>query len=252
MTSISIRVLRGTRIFLHILQAIAVSAFLFPFYQRHQRENWLAGWSKQLLRIFNIDFQVIGDLPKQVNSGHLIVSNHVSWLDIHLIHAVFPARFIAKSEIRQWPIFGWLAAKNGTLFLQRKSNKGAAAMVKVATNSLRNGDLVACFPEGTTSDGHTLLPFHGSLLQASIDAGSDIVPICIRYLDAQGKPDIRMAFLDEMTLVESIVSILRVSHGQAELQVLKPISSHGHDRRGLTVAVQHAIATHLKSLQSID
>lgn len=208
-------------------------------------------WSQQLLGILNIDFRVIGDLPKPVNSGHLLVSNHVSWLDIHLIHALCPARFIAKSEIRQWPILGWLAANNGTLFLQRNSNQGAAQMVKLATKSLGDGARVACFPEGTTSDGQGLLPFHGSLLQAAINSECQVIPICIRYRDAQGKPEMRMAFLAEMSLLQSIKSILCVPHSQAELHVLNPISSHGHDRRGLTVAVQHAIAAHLSSRQTL-
>lgn len=238
------------RIFLHILRAVVITQLIFPFSNRYQRERLLCQWSQGLLGILNIDFSVSGSIPRTAKTGYLLVSNHISWLDINLIHAVCPARFIAKSDIRRWPIFGALAVKSGTLFIKRHSKKGAAAMVKVASQSLRHGDLVACFPEGTTSDGHRLLPFHGSLLQASIDCACAVIPLCIRYLDTEGKPDLRMAFLGETTLLQSIGAILALPHGRAELHILPEIPSQGHDRRGLTLAVQHAIAHHLKALQS--
>ena len=116
----------------------------------------------------------------------LVVANHVSWLDIFALHAVGPVRFIAKAEIERWPVLGGLVRGVGTLFIERARRHDTHRVNQEIARALAAGDIVAVFPEGTTTDGTALLPFKGSLLQPIIDAQGHVQPVAIRYRDADG------------------------------------------------------------------
>ncbi len=109
------------------------------------------------------------------------MGNHVSWIDIHALNSVRAVRFVSKAEVREWPIFGWLAAKGNTLFIDRTKRHDTGRIVDIATNSLIAGDCLCYFPEGTTTDGTELKVFKGSLMQAAINAKKPIWPFAIRY-----------------------------------------------------------------------
>lgn len=175
----------------------------------------------------------------------MFVANHVSWIDIHALNSIHGLRFIAKSEIRGWPLFGWFAEKVYTLFTERTRRQDAGRMVEITADSLRAGDCLCFFPEGTTSDGTQLLPFKSSLMQAAINAGAQIWPVSIRYPHADGRVNTEMAYHGEMSMLESIQLVLSQRSPVVELHFSTPISTHGYERRDLSVQAKQMIASGL-------
>ena len=139
------------------------------------------------------------------NGPALMVANHISWLDISVIHAARHCRFVSKSDIRDWPLLGTLATGAGTLYIERSSRKDALRMVKDMADAMKEGDVVAVFPEGTTSDGLQLLPFHANLIQAAISANAPVLPTALRYVDARsGQTSQAVSFVGDESLVDSL------------------------------------------------
>ncbi|PXX90223.1 1-acyl-sn-glycerol-3-phosphate acyltransferase [Marinobacter vulgaris] len=137
----------------------------------------------------------------------LYVSNHISWSDIPVLGGMVPLRFLSKAEVGRWPVIGWLATQAGTLFIQRGGGKAGQARCEIA-DTLRSGQSVLVFPEGTTTAGVTVLPFHSRLLNAAADAGVDIQPISIGYL-RNGHPDHLAPFIGDDEFQPHLVRLLR-------------------------------------------
>ena len=211
-----------------------------------RQRNWIVShWSRSLLGLMNIEITVFGNRPSADVVNTMFVGNHISWIDIHALNSVRAVRFIAKAELKNWPIFGWLAKQCNTLFIEREKKKDAFRIIESASQSLIKGDCLCFFPEGTTTDGTELLAFKGSLMQAPINAGADVWPFVIEYPNEDGTPNIAMAFAGETTLVSSIWQIISLNRPKVSLTFLPKISPKGHERRGLTIAARHAIASHL-------
>lgn len=175
----------------------------------------------------------------------MFVANHVSWIDIFALNGVRALRFIAKSEIRSWPILGWLSRKGNTLFIERTKRQDASHMVELAADSLRAGNRLCFFPEGATSDGTELRTFKGSLMQAAIDTESPIWPVAIRYPKADGRANTEMAYFDDMKLLRSLKQVLAQRSPVVELHFLAVITTRGHDRRSLSLLARQTIAASL-------
>jgi 1-acyl-sn-glycerol-3-phosphate acyltransferase len=184
----------------------------------------------QLLRIWNIDLEVRGQAV--VTGPCLMVCNHISWLDILVIHATRHCRFVSKSELKTWPLIGTLATGAGTLYIERENRKDALRMVKEMARSLKYGDVLAVFPEGTTGDGLDLLPFHANLIQSAIDADATIQPLALQYFD-QSTRQISMAarFVGDDTLVGSIWQTLNANGLKAVVNFGQLQNASGRDRR---------------------
>lgn len=189
-----------------------------------------ARWSQILLLFCGVKPRLIGDVSR-ISSQSLIVLNHVSWLDIFVVNAFFPCTFIAKSEIRSWPLVGWLVSGAGTIFVERGNRRAVSRINDEVRKRLADGERIAFFPEGTTSRGFDLLPFHSSLFAAALDDSEDsgasyqvldIAPIALRFYEA-GKRSDRAAYVDEDTLMGSIYRILSARDLCVELEILDPI-----------------------------
>ena len=230
------------RIGVHLLAGVLTVLFLFPFLDRAERGKRLVRWSGKLLAALGVRIVVRGRPPTVRAGGALIVANHVSWLDIHVIHSLLPARFISKAEVRNWPVIGWLADKaGGTLFLERTRKSDAKRMNEVMAGHLRDGDCLALFPEGTTSDGRDLLPFYPSLFQPAAEAGITLWPVRIRYLDEAGMHSEAAAYFGEMSMLASLGNIVRAKRLVAEIEFLPTVSASGLDRRELAARTEAAI-----------
>ena len=159
-------------------------------------------WAQGMLSILGITVRVQGEPSK---GPVLMAANHISWLDILVMHAACHCRFVAKSEIRAWPLLGVLTAGGGSLFIERTSNRDAMRVVHQMADALSKGQLLAVFPEGGTGDGKTLLPFHGNLLQAAIVAQAPIQPIGLQFLEAHsGEISFAPCYHAEDTLLGSV------------------------------------------------
>lgn len=187
---------------MHALRGLLIIALIFPRLGETERQMHVQVWSRQMLRVLGIKLHVQG--RTDLSGPLLLVANHISWLDITALHAARFCRFVAKSDVRAWPLIGMLAAGVGTLFIQRESRRDAMRVVQRMAEQLQAGDVLAVFPEGTTSDGRTLLPFHGNLLQAAIAAEAPVQPVALHFEDAQGQMSLAPCYIGDDTLLGSL------------------------------------------------
>lgn len=181
-------------------------------------------WSKKLLHHFGIQVVMYGNIPDKQLSNTMFLANHISWADIYALNSSIPLQFIAKSDINNWPILGYLVRKSGTIFINRNSRKDTSRIVDTTTKHLLAGANIGFFPEGTTSDGTTLLRFKSSIVQAAINAKSTIYPVAIRYPMPDGKVNIDIAYAGETTMGEAMMGALKQKTSIVELHFLTPIS----------------------------
>ena len=224
-----------------MLMGWVVIYFRFPQLTPLQREARVQAWAMQLLRVWEIDLEVRGR-PVVVGPA-LLVCNHISWLDILVIHATRHCRFVAKSELREWPLIGTLATGAGTLYIERENRKDALRMVKEMACALKDGDVLAVFPEGTTGDGIDLLPFHANLIQSAIEANAPIQTLALQFVDATTH-QISMAakFVGDDTLVQSIWSTLNAQNLKAVVNFGELQTADGRDRRAWAQALREDIS----------
>jgi 1-acyl-sn-glycerol-3-phosphate acyltransferase len=235
---------RVVRVVLHLLSGMFVCGVVFPWVGAGRRNALIARWSRQLLAMCGVRaVQGAGAAPLP---HAMIVANHVSWLDIFVINALQPCRFVAKSEIRAWPLVGWLVAKAGTVFIARGSRRDLRHIFKGLVESLHLGERVAFFPEGTTAQQGQLLPFHANLFEAAIDAKVPVQPYALRYLDSAGRHHGSIDYIGETTFVQSMLMVLSGPAVHAQLVCLAPMEVAGAHRRELARACENAIATALQ------
>lgn len=246
------RYYRVGRITLHTLSGVAIAALIMPVVSKNGRMAIIQWWCKTLLRALNVQVQIHGQTPPtyKTASNNMLVANHISWLDIHAINSILPVRFIAKSDIKTWPVFGYLAKKSQVLFIERGKRQHAPRIVDATSLSLQAGDNVCVFPEGTTTDGTTIMPFKGSVMESALQAKSTVWPIAIRYPRTDGSINTEVAYAGETTLLESIHAVLQQNRAVIELHFLAPIPSHGPawrpKRRELTQHIETLITEKLK------
>lgn len=156
------------------------------------------------------------------------VCNHVSWCDIPVLGGVLPARFLSKSEVGQWPLIGWLARQAGTVFIKRGGGKASDVIGQLVT-LLDQSQSVLVFPEGTTSSGITVLPFHGRLLRAAQEAGTPIQPVSIVYR-RDGTLDHLAPFIKDDDFLRHLGRLLRQAPPQVDILIHAPISISGHEK----------------------
>ena len=214
----------------HVFMGMWTIHVRFPQLSPEQREARVQAWALQFLALWGIHLKVLG---RPVDNGPaLIVANHISWLDILVMHAARHCRFVSKSDIRDWPLVGMLATGAGTLYIERTSRKDALRMVKDMADAMRNGDVVAVFPEGTTSDGRELLPFYGNLIQAAILAEAPVQPMSLKFIDAQtGEPSFAPCYIGDDTLIGSMWRTLKARRIEAVVHFGEPQAAMGRGRR---------------------
>ena len=214
----------------HVFMGMWTIYARFPQLSPEQREARVQAWALQFLALWGIHLKVLGQ--PVVNGPALIVANHISWLDILVMHAARHCRFVSKSDIREWPLVGMLATGAGTLYIERTSRKDALRMVKDMAEAMKNGDVVAVFPEGTTSDGRELLPFHANLIQAAIAAEAPVKPVSLKFVDAAtGQPSFAPCYIGDDTLVGSMWRTLSAPAIVAVVHFGEPQAANGRDRR---------------------
>ena len=236
-----LRLYRWTRATAHVLEGVAMTTLLFPLVGAHRRRVLSAQWSRRLLRILRIEARVHGRNAAGERGNVLIVANHISWLDIFVLSAVQPARFIAKAELRRWPVIGQFAASGGTLFIDRARRHDTHKVNRHAAEVLSRGDVIAIFPEGTTSDGRDVLPFHGSLLQPIVDAEGHVQPVAIRYLHHGGGVNDAVAYVGDTSFLSSFWRVTGERRVVVELHMTEPLPARQRHRRELSREAEAAI-----------
>ncbi|MEW1722443.1 lysophospholipid acyltransferase family protein [Streptomyces sp. NPDC093109] len=202
-------------------------------------------WARAVLRAFGVRITVriaAQAVPVAPGAGALVVANHISWLDIPLLACVFPGRVLAKSEIRDWPVIGALAARGGTLFVERERLRALPGTVRTLATALTEGSHVVVFPEGCTWCGRDQGPFTGAVFQAALDAGAPVQPVRIAYRAPDGSLSGAPAYIGDGTLTASLWRVAAAGGLTAEITVLPPIPAGRHtDRRSLAGAARSAV-----------
>jgi len=172
----------------------------------------------------------------------LLVANHISWLDILVLHAARHCRFVSKSGVRHWPVIGTLASGAGTLYIERESRRDAMRVVHHMAESLRAAEVLAVFPEGTTSDGRQLMPFHGNLIQAAISADVPVQPVALSFITlSTQQQSFTPCYVGDDTFVGSIWRTLNGPPIAAVAAFGEPQIGQGRSRRAWAVDLRSAV-----------
>lgn len=236
---------RLLRLCLHLLLGLSTCALVFPFASAASRAAHIRNWSHKLLAICRVQISIIDRAAGAAASHSLVVANHISWLDIFVINSWQPCHFVAKSDIRDWPLIGWLCDKAGTIFIARGRLRDVRRIYEGLVHGLAAGEHVAFFPEGTTSTQGTVLPFHANLFEAAIEARVPVQPFALRYLQADATANRfhpAVTFIGDTSFVDSLLTILKAQPIRVELIRLPLIKTAGCHRRELAQFTQEAIA----------
>ena len=226
---------------LHALSGWLTITLLFPRWDQQRRDATVQAWAQRMLRVLGVPLHVTGQPVAQ--GPMLLVCNHLSWLDILVLHAARHCRFVSKADVRHWPLIGTLATGGGTLYIEREKRRDAMRVVHHMAESLKAGDVVAVFPEGTTGDGRALLPFHANLIQAAISAHAPVQPVALRFVDrASGKDSDGPLYLGDDTLVGSLWRTLAGRPFVAHVRFGEPQEADGRDRRQWAEDLRKTIA----------
>ncbi|WP_083410809.1 lysophospholipid acyltransferase family protein [Mycolicibacterium rutilum] len=197
------------------------------------------GYCRLMLRCLGIRMTVSGG-PVRNLSGVLVVSRHVSWVDIFVIGAVLPGRFVAKSDLISWPGFGLLARLMKVIPIERNNLRRLPAVVADVARGLRAGQTIVAFPEGTTYCGLAYGRFRPAMFQAAVEAGRPVQPLRLSYHRRDGRPSTVAAYVGDDTLAASIRRLVCTRRTQVRVQV-ESLQLPGTDRRELAARCENAV-----------
>lgn len=218
------------RITPHLVVGLYISYGPLPRLSHEHRSRRIEAWVSALLDKFAIKLIVNGTPP--LAGPMLLVSNHISWLDILVMHAARHCRFVSKADVKNWPVIGTLANVSGTLFIERGNRRDAMRMVQEMGTALTNGHILAVFPEGTTGNGIDLLPFHANLLQAAVLAEAPVQPVALKFVDERtGNISHGPSFVGNETFIASFWRTLKTPDLVAIIHYGSPQTANGRDRR---------------------
>ena len=202
----------------------------FPWLSQAQRNDRVQAWAAAMLVRLGVQLEVSGTPP---HAGPvLLVANHISWLDIVVLHAARHCRFVSKSDVKHWPLVGTLATGAGTLYIERASRRDAMRVVHQMAQALKDGEILAVFPEGTTGDGTTVLPFHANLIQAPISAHAPVLPVALQFVEGRtGAPSRAVSYVGDESLLGSIWRTLCARELRALVVYGTPQVADNRDRR---------------------
>ncbi len=243
-TPVAVRVWRLARLALHLARGLLLAWLVYPRRDAATQRAMRRNWSRQFLAVLNIDVRT-RNAPPQLPHTCMLVSNHISWLDIIAIEAVFPATFVGKAEIRRWPLIGWLCTRVGTLYIERTRKSDVHRANHRLAEEMEQGRAVAICPEGTTTFGDELLHFHAGLLEPAVEAHATVQPVALRYLDAGGKPTRAAGYAGGISMLESLKAILAAPNMCVVLAFTRSLASAGRTRRELASAAERLIADEL-------
>jgi 1-acyl-sn-glycerol-3-phosphate acyltransferase len=231
---------RLLRVILHILAGAWRIRWRFPRLSQPQRDAEVQAWARTMLARLAIDLVVEGDPP--ADGPMLLVPNHISWLDIVVLHAARHCRFVSKAAVQHWPVVGTLANGAGTLYIERESRRDAMRVMHHMAERLTAGDILAVFPEGTTGDGITVQAFHANMLQSAISAHAQVQPVGLQFRDAAtGAVSFAPCYIGDDTLLQSLWRTLKSQGVQAVVRYGAPQAAAGRDRRAWAADLHEAV-----------
>ncbi len=240
---------RTVRLFGKLLVGLWISVTSFARADAVKRHAIIRNWSREILQLSGIEVRAIG-FPADAERPVTLVANHVSWADIFALNTQRACHFIAKAELRRWPVAGRLLSNVGTVFINRNDRKETHRLKRVVHELLDAGETVAVFPEGTTSAGRDVLKFHASLLEPIVAAEGEVWVVAIRYYCRAAKDgvvaDVRTdaaAYIGQMSLLDSLRAIHRAEPVTVELRFVEAIDCRGRTRRDVAQQAEASVRT---------
>ncbi len=228
-----VRIWRLFRLLCHLLSGMLEIRRHFAHASPQERQQRIQRWSREMLQVMGIRLRIKGTPPLSPPPNTLWVCNHISWLDIFIINAMVPCRFVAKADVEGWPLVGWLCKHAGTLFIKRGDRRDMMRMNEDMTRLLQDGETLGFFPEGTTSDGTSVLPFTASLLNAVTLSEGDLRPVALRYRTEDDQPSAAATYIGETSLLQSMWQLASAKVLVAELTLLPSMNAAHVNRREL-------------------
>jgi 1-acyl-sn-glycerol-3-phosphate acyltransferase len=245
--------------YLRLLQAFFRAFWIlyvqFPNLNREEKLLAIQTWSAETLAVMGVTVKVVGQIhrPPLSNTPQLLVANHVSWLDPVVIQTVQPSIFVAKQEVRRWPVVGAIAQACGVVFVNRGSPSSARKMVTQVADAMQSGHNVAGFPEGTSTLGHTVEMFHANLFESAIHQDVPVQPLALRYTSSQtGAHCTRAAFVGDLSFLRSLHQVMRARDGICITLHAGPcLLPQGHSRKSLALLARNSVMTQLEALSAV-
>jgi len=234
---------------LHLLLGMLLTPTLLT---RHDGGRWRTNprvtswWHNRAADILGVGITVSGPRPR---APGLLVSNHVSWLDIVVLGGLAHTDFLSKYEVRRWPLIGWLAARSGTLFIRRGNNETGAVSEQIGWR-LHHGGLLALFPEGKTTEGRDVRPFYSRLFAAAIDTGTDVIPVALRY-HVDGELDPLAPYTDNQPIAENLRGLIVRERTAVNVVFGQPISLDRHTRKEIAELAREAVSEALHGPEQV-
>jgi len=199
-------------------------------------------WAKRLLRILRIKITLTGEVLKFLSKDtYLIVSNHISWLDIPVIFSLKPITFVSASEVKTWPIIGILAKISGAIFVDRNRKSSLVEVIQAMNHHFKNEKQSICiFPEGITSNGYQVLPFKSNLFQSAFESNKLLLPLSIKYKENNILTN-RTSFHGSTTLFQSFKRVAKSNLIEVIVDIGHPVKP-AQSRKDLSLKLQEAIA----------
>lgn len=219
-----------------------IGAFTEP--PREELPRYIQIFCRNMAKAFGVEVVEVEPVPQR---HALWASNHISWMDIPVVGSVSPAFFLSKAEVADMPIFGRLARAAGTLFIKRGSGDSASVSSQMAS-FLEKGYSILFYPEGTTRDGKRIYKLHGKLLQSAIDAGTEVQPIVLCYINSKGELDDKVPYYNGINLKDSILQVMDSAKITAYVLPLEPLQTQGKSREELTEELQQRMQLGLETL----
>ena len=242
--------LRFLSVFAYSCGALFVSLFILQGAEDTKRGRIVKSWSQRILRWLGVrvetsGIEVLDDLVRgcgvtKGRMGRLVVSNHISFLDIFTLNSQLPSQFVAKAEIAKWPVFGTITKAVGSIFIDRSNRRALVGIADRMGEELQLGRSLLMFPEGTTSDGTGLLRMHPNLLEAAVRTGADVIPVVLRY-ESHGEISREAAYTGKVGLFACLWNIVNIPDLTVRVKVLPAIKPQG-DRRELCAQVSRAMS----------
>lgn len=242
------KLLRLARVGLYLGIGALVVALVYPCLALPRRRRVKQWWSRRMLASLGVRLDDAAASAVPPDWHGLLICNHVSFIDIFVLNALLPTGFVAKSEVSRWPLLGWMAARAETIFIARGSVRAAHGTQQQLAAALRAGHRLTIFPEGTTSMGSQVLPFHGALFQGAVDANVAVHCLAIAYVGADGRRSEAPAYVGETSLWECVNSVLSAPVLVAKVAAAGTLAPPHDNRRRLAHHAHTAVARSLSTL----
>lgn len=225
----------------------------FPYLSKEQKLLEIQNWSRETLDVLSIRIEDASNLTQHLHSDEskLLVANHISWVDTLIIQSIQPSIFVAKAEVKKWPVIGAMATACGVIYVKRASPNSARRMVDDVALALSHGYCVAGFPEGTSSEGSAVQLFHANLFEAAINHDVAVQPLALRYTHPiTGRLCTKAAFIGELGFLQSLHQVMSTKGIVAKVHMGEKLSSQGHSRKSLAQLSQRIIRAQLATFSA--